>query len=86
MSHDSTNASGHGEGFSIINVDGTPTTVYHQEAEMSDTASSSVKVEKEVIAESILSSLGLTPQDTLSVDALRELSSVTGSSAAQMRK
>ena len=53
---------------------------------MSDTASSSVKVEKEVIAESILSSLGLTPQDTLSTEALRELSSVTRSSAAQSRK
>ena len=61
MSHDLTNASKHGEGFSMVKVGGKPRIVYHLDAEMSDTALISIRIEREVIAESVLSLLGLTP-------------------------
>ena len=61
MSREATDASGLGESYSTVNVDGTPTTVYHRDAEMDDTASSSVRLVREVVDESVMSSLGLTP-------------------------
>ena len=77
MSHDTADASGLGAGYSVLNVDDTHTTVYHQEAEMGDTALSSIMIIKEVVGESDLSSLSLTPQNALFVDALHDASSVT---------
>ena len=61
MSHESTERTKLGLGFNILDVNGTQTTVYHDEEEMEDTASSSVKLVGKRVPESDVSSIGLSP-------------------------
>ena len=63
--------------FSIINVNGVPTTVYSREDEMDDTASSSVKFVGEVVPETDVPSLSLPMQQSLSAAALSGLISTS---------
>lgn len=56
-----------GPRFDILDILGTPTTVYRNEVGMEGTASSSVKLVCEVMAESSNPSLALTPDASLTV-------------------
>ena len=75
MSQEGTERTKLGPGFEILDVSGTPTTVYHNEEEMEETASSSVKLVGESVPSADESSLGLSPQNPITADSLR---SVTG--------
>ena len=67
--------------FDIVDVTRTPIAVYrNDEVEIEDTASSSVKLVGEVVAESSYPSLSLTPDAGLTVEDLS-----TASNAAQMQ-
>ena len=69
-------------GFDVLNVSGVQTTVYRNEAEMEDTASSSVKLVGEIVPESEVSSLGLSPQEPMTADSFQN---VTGAHMAATR-
>ena len=81
MSQEDTERTKLGPGLKILDVSGTPTTVYHNEEEMEDTAPSSVKLVGETVPNSYESSLGLSPQNPITSDSLRN---VTGSRMAEM--
>ena len=59
--------------FSVINVDGVPTTAYSREEEMDDTTLSSVKFVGEVVPETDVPSLSLPTQQSLSAADLSGL-------------
>ena len=82
MSQENTKRTKLGPGFDVLNVSGVQTTVYHNEEKMEDTASSSVKLVGEIVPESDVSSLGLSPQESLTADSLRN---VTGQRTAAMQ-
>ena len=63
MSHDGTQHTKLGPGFDVPYVSGAQPTGYSDDAEMEDTASSSVRFVGETIPESTVSSLGLPPSD-----------------------
>ena len=82
MSQKGTERTKLGPGFEILDVSGTPTTVYHNEEEMEDTASSSVKLVGETVPNSDESSLGVSPQNLITADSMRN---VTGPRTAETR-
>ena len=73
MSHDDTQRTKLGPGFDVRSVGGTPTTLYNDEEDMEDTASSSVKFLGETIPETDVPSLGLTLQDATSTESLHDV-------------
>ena len=81
MSQEDTERTKLGPGLKILDVSGMPTTVYHNEEEMEDTAPSSVKLVGETVPNSYESSLGLSPQNPITADSLQN---VTGSRMAEM--
>ena len=82
MSQEGTERTKLGPGFKILDVNGTPTTVYHNEEEMEDTASRSVKLVGEIVPNLDESSLGLNPQNPITADSLQN---VIGLHMAEMR-
>ena len=71
-----------GPGFDAVGVSTADDQDYPNDWEMEDTASGSVKVVGEVVPETDVSSLGLSPQVALTTDSLRNL---TGPSTAAAR-
>ena len=63
MSHKATDQTKLGLGFDVTSISGAGATIYANEVEMEDTASSSVRIVGETIPESNESSLGLTRLD-----------------------
>ena len=82
MSQDATERTKLGPRFDILDVSGTPTTVYRNEEEMEDTTTSSVKLVGETVPELDASSLGLSPQNPITVGLLRN---VTGARTSETR-
>ena len=70
MSQEGTERIKLGPGFEILNVSGTPTTIYHNEEEMENAASSSLKLVGETVPNSDESSLGVSPQNLITADSL----------------
>ena len=60
MSHEPTEGTKLGPGFAVTGISGAGATIYPNEVEMEDTASSSLRVVGEIVPESTVSSLGLT--------------------------
>ena len=79
MSHEHTDGMKLGPGFDAVGVSTAVDQDYPNDWEMEDTASSSVSVVGEVVGETDVSSLGLSPQVALIADSLRN---VTGPSTA----
>ena len=69
MSHDSTEQTKLGPGLDITGISGAGATIYPDDAEMEDTASSLVRVVGEVVPGSTESSLGLTSMDVPTVES-----------------
>ena len=82
MSHEYTDGTKLGPGFDTVGITTAVDQDYPNDWEMEDTASSSVRVVGEVVAETDVSSLGLSPQVALTADSLRN---VTGPSMAAAR-
>ena len=82
MSHDPTERTKLGPGFDVYGVETDINQGYPNDLEMEDTASSPVQFVGEVVPESDVPSLGLTPTDPLSAENLRE---VTGPRTAATR-
>ena len=82
MSHEQTERTKLGPGFDVYGVGSSENFVYPNDQEMEDTASSPVQVVGETVPESDVPSLGLTPQDSLSAESLRD---VTGPRTAAAR-
>ena len=82
MSQEGTERTKLGPGFEILDISGMPTTVYHNEEEMENAASSSVKLVGETVPNLDESSLGVSPQNLITADSLRN---VTGLRTAEMR-
>ena len=70
MSHEHTDGTKLGPGFDAVSVSTAVDQDYPNDWEMEDTASSSVRVVGEVVAETDVSSLGLSPQVALTTDSL----------------
>ena len=81
MSQEHTDGTKLGPGFDTVGVSTADDQDYPNEWEMEDTASSSVRVVGEVVPETDVSSLGLSPQDALTVDALRHVTSLSTAAA-----
>ena len=79
MSQEHTDGTKLGPGFDAVGVSTADDQDYPNDWEMEDTASSSMKVVGEVVPETDVSSLGLSPQVALTADSLRN---VTGPSTA----
>ena len=73
MSQGYTDGTKLGPGFDAVGVSAADDQDYPNEWEMEDTASSSVKVVGEVVLETYVSSLGLSPQVALTADSLRNV-------------
>ena len=82
MSQEPTEQTKLGPGFDAVGVSTAIDQDYPNDWEMEDTASSSVRVVGEVVPETDVSSLGLSPQVALSADSLRNVTG-TGTAAAQ---
>ena len=82
MSQEYTDGTKLGPGFDAVSVSTADDQDYPNDWEMEDTASSSMKVVDEVVPETDVSSLGLSPQVTLIADSLRN---VTDPSTAAAR-
>ena len=82
MSHALTEETKLGPGFDVTGISGAGTTVYPNEIDMEDTASSSVWIVGETVPASTESSLGLTPADVHAAGVGR---SVMGPRTAEMR-
>ena len=82
MSQEQTDGTKLGPGFDAVGVSTAVDQDYPNDWEMEDTASSSVRIVGEVVGETDVSSLGLSPQVALTVDSLRN---VTGPSTAAAR-
>ena len=82
MSHEATDQTKLGLGFDVTGISGARATLYANDTEMEDTASSSVRIVGETIPESPESSLGLTAPDVL-VGQLTE--GVTSPRTTEMR-
>ena len=82
MSHEQTGHIKLGPGFNVIDVSTANKQDYPNDLDMEDTASSNVQVIGEVVPETDVSSLGLTPMVPLSAEYLHE---VTGPSTVVMR-
>ena len=81
MSQEHTDGTKLGPGFDAVGVSTADDQDYPNEWEMEDTASSSVRVVGEVVPETDVSSLGLSPQDALTADALRHVTSLSTAAA-----
>ena len=81
MSQEYTDGTKLGPGFDAVGVSAADDQDYPNEWEMEDTASSSVRVVGEVVPETDVSSLGLSPQDALTADALRHVTSLSTAAA-----
>ena len=77
MSHKHTDGTKLGPGFDVVGISTAIDQDYPNDWEMEDTSCSSVRVVGEVVAETDVSSLGLSPQVALTADSLRN---VTGPS------
>ena len=86
MSHEHTDGTKLGPGFDAVGVSTADDQDYPNEWEMEDTASSSVKVVGEVVPETDVSSLGLSPQVALTADSLKCDGSEYGSGAESGRR
>ena len=82
MSHEYTNGTKLGPSFDVVGVSTAVDQDYPNDWEMQDTASNSVRVVGEVVAEIDVSSFGLSVQVALTADSLRNL---TGPSMAAVR-
>ena len=82
MSQEQTDGTKLGPGFDAVGVSTAVDQDYPNDWEMEDTASSSVRIVGEVVGETDVSSLGLSPQVALTADSLRN---VTGPSTAAAR-
>ena len=82
MSHAPTEETKLGPGFDVTGISGAGATVYPDEIDMEDTASSSVRLVGETVPATTESSLGLTPAD---VHAAGVDCSVMGPRTAEMR-
>ena len=82
MSHEPTEGTKLGPGFAVTGISGAGATIYPNEVEMEDTASSSLRVVGEIVPESTVSSLGLTPADVHAAGSGR---SVMGLRTAETR-
>ena len=82
MSHEATDQTKLGSGFDVTGISGAGATLYANDVEMEDTASSSVRIVGETIPESPESSLGLTAPD---VHAGQLTGSVTGPRTTETR-
>ena len=82
MSQEYTDGTKLGPSFDAVSVSTADDQDYPNDWEMEDTTSSSVKVVGEVVPETDVSSLGLSPQDALTADTLRN---VTGPSTAAVQ-
>ena len=82
MSQEQTDGTKLGLGFDAVGVSTAVDQDYPNDWEMEDTASSSVRIVGEVVGETDVSSLGLSPQVALTADSLRN---VTGPSTAAAR-
>ena len=82
ISHEQTKRTKLGPGFNAVGVSTINGQDYPNDLDMEDTASSNVQVIGEVVRETDVSSLGLTPTVLLSAEYLRE---VMGPSTAAMR-
>ena len=83
MSQEQTERTKLGPGFDVYGVGTSENFVYPNDQEMEDTASSPVQVVGETVPESDVPSLGLTLQDSLSAESLRD---VTGPRTAVTQK
>ena len=81
MSQGHTDGTKLGPGFDAVGVSTADDQDYPNELEMEDTASNSVRVVGEVVPETDVSSLGLSPQDALTADALRHVTSLSTAAA-----
>ena len=82
MSHEPTEGTKLGPGFAVTGISDAGATIYPNEVEMEDTASSSLRVVGEIVPESTVSSLGLTPADVHAAGSGR---SVMGLRTAETR-
>ena len=82
MSQEPTEHTKLGPGFDAVGVSTAVDQDYPNDWEMEDTASSSVRVVGEVVPETEVSSLGLSPQVALTADSLRNVTG-TGTAAAR---
>ena len=82
MSRQNTDGTKLGPGFDAVGVSTADDQDYLNKWEMQDTASSSVRIVGEVVPETDVSSLGLSPQVALTADSLRN---VTGTGTAATR-
>ena len=79
MSQENTDGTKLGPGFNAVGVSTAVDQDYPNDWEMEDSASSSVRIIGEVVPETDMSSLGLSPQVALTADSLQN---VTGPSTA----
>ena len=86
MSQEHTDGTKLGPGFDAVGVSTADDQDYPNEWEMEDTASSSVKVVGEVVPETDVSSLGLSPQVALTADSLRNVTGPEYGSGAESRR
>ena len=86
MSHEHTDGTKLGPGFDAVGVSTADDQDYPNEWEMEDTASSSVRVVGEVVPETDVSSLGLSPQVALTADSLRNVTGPEYGSDAESRR
>ena len=75
MSHEHTDGTKLGPSFDAVSISTADDQDYPNDWEMEDTASNSVRVVGEVVAETDVSSLGLSPQVALTADSLRNVTS-----------
>ena len=73
MSHNPTEQTKLGPGYDVYGVETETNAPYPNDQEMEDTASSPVQLVGEVVPESDVPSLGLTPTDPLTAENLREV-------------
>ena len=84
MPHKHTDGTKLGPGVDAVGVRTADDQDYPNKWEMEDTASSSVRVIGEVVPETDVSSLGLSPQDALTADALRHVTSLSTAAARNL--
>ena len=73
MSHEQTEQTKLGPGYDMYGIETNTNSFYPNDQDMEDTASSPVQLVGEVVPESNVPSLGLTPTDPLTVENLREV-------------
>ena len=69
MSHDATEQTKLGPGFDVTGISGAGATIYANDVDMEDTASSSVRVVGEIVPDTTASSLGLLSMDVPAMES-----------------